>query len=41
MFVTQTADVEHQDVEIGVRVSNRDSVRPLCERVAKISGHAS
>ena len=38
LFVTQTADVEHQDVEIGVRVSNQDSARPLCEQVARFLG---
>ena len=38
LFVTQTADVEHQDVGIGVRVSNRDSARPLCEQIAGFLG---
>ena len=38
VFVMQTADIEHQDAEIGVRVSNRDNVRPLCEQVARFLG---
>ena len=38
VFAMQTADVEHQDAEIGVRVSNHDRVRPMCERVARFLG---
>ena len=38
VFVMQTSGVEHQDTEIGVRVSNWDVVRPLCERVARFLG---
>ena len=38
VFVTQTADAEHQEAEIGVRVSNQDYGRPMCEKVARFLG---